>query len=95
VCFWGSVQLVPGLIAFGLLFSSFALANIVAGSSTTNVSSDVSYTSLTLSKPSDALQGDVLLANVSVDHGSPATISSSIVRLKTICRGIEPDAVCE
>ena len=64
-----------GLIAFGLLFSSLALANILAGSSTTNVSSDVAYTALTLSKPSDALQGDVLLANVSVDHGAPAAIA--------------------
>jgi len=74
--FTGKRLVGAGLIALGLLFSSFALANILSGSSTTNVSNDVAYTALSLSKPSTAVAGDVLLANVSVNGGSPAVITA-------------------
>ena len=64
------------LMAGGLLFASAAFADIMVGSSTTNVSNDVTYTQLTLNKPSDAAEGDLLLANVSVNGGYPAGITA-------------------
>ena len=59
-----------------LLFTSVAFADIISGLSTTNVSNDVAYTELTLSKPTDSVAGDFLLANVSVNGGSPASITA-------------------
>lgn len=68
--------LLSSVIAGVALAGSIALADIVSGSSTTGTSNNVTLTQLTLSKPSDAQSGDLLLANVSVDGGSPAAITA-------------------
>ncbi len=59
-----------------LVFGTIALADIVSGLSTTNVSNDVVLTQLPLSKPASTAVGDILLANVSVNGGSPAGITA-------------------
>ncbi len=61
-------------VAGSLLFATAAFGSAVSGLSTTNISNDVTLTQLILSKPSDALAGDVLIANVSVNGGYPAQI---------------------
>lgn len=68
-----------GAVLLGLgsfIFAAAALASIVTGSSTTNVSEDITYTRLVLQKPSDAAAGDFLLANVSYNGGTPAEITA-------------------
>lgn len=68
-----------GVLSFAiigtLIFGTIALADIISGLSTTNISNDVMVTQLTLSNPSDTTIGDLLLANVSVNGGSPAVIT--------------------
>jgi len=69
------------LISIGLgsafLFSSvIAIAGITVGTSSTNISNDVTYTEITLNKPSGAVAGDFLIANISFKGGiSVATIT--------------------
>jgi hypothetical protein len=63
------------LITLSFLFASVALADIVSGTPTTNHSTDVTITQLTLSKPTVAT-GDLMLANVSVNGGSAAIIAA-------------------
>ena len=71
-----SLGLVSLAVTSALFFGTIALANIISGLSTTNVSSDVTITQLTLTKPSDATIGDLLLANIAVNGGSPAGINA-------------------
>ena len=63
------------LVIFSFLFASVALANIVSGVPTTNQSSDVAVTKLTLGRPAVA-GGTFMLANISVNGGSAATITA-------------------
>jgi hypothetical protein len=58
------------------LAGSVAFADIMAGQSTTGTSTDVRVTQLTLAEPSGSMVGDVLLANVSYNGGSPASITA-------------------
>ncbi len=64
------------LVMLSLLSASIVFANVITGQSTTNTSQDVAYTQLALNKPHDSLIGDLLLANISVNGGSPATITA-------------------
>jgi hypothetical protein len=64
------------LIAFGLIFSSFALADIISGNSSTNSSSHSTYTLLTINQPASVAPGDLLLANIDVNGGSPANVTA-------------------
>lgn len=63
------------LIMVGLFFTSVAVADIISGLSTTGISSDVTYTQLTLDEPDGVLTGDLLLANISVNGGAPAIVT--------------------
>jgi hypothetical protein len=58
-----------------LLVASAAFADIVVGLSTTNSSTNVTITDLTLSKPSDVVQGDLMLANVAIHDGSAVSVT--------------------
>jgi hypothetical protein len=65
------------LAAVGIfLITSTAIANISTGNSNTNISSDVSFSLVSLNKPSDAVVGDLLLAGISVNGGSAAGIAA-------------------
>src|SRR5216683_2221439 len=63
------------LIAFSFLFASVALADIVSGTPTTNHSTDVTITQLTLGTPTVAA-GDFMIANISINGGSAATTTA-------------------
>lgn len=65
----GLVLLISGL------FTAVAVAAIVSGTPTTNHSTDVTITQLTLSTPTVAT-GDLMLANISVNGGSAATVTA-------------------
>lgn len=67
---------VSALLIVGILLGgSVALADITSGLSTTSVSSNVTYTLITLAEPSDALAGDVLLSNISINGGTSAMVT--------------------
>ncbi len=76
-------------ILAGLFFASVAVAAIVAGSSSTNVSNIVSYTQLSLSQPAGVVTGDLLLANVTVNSGAstPITAPSGWTLIKQTSNG--------
>ncbi len=58
------------------LFGTVALAAVVAGTSVTGQSTDITYTQLSLAKPTDAVTGDLLLAAVSIKNGSTGVITA-------------------
>jgi hypothetical protein len=64
-----------GLIAGALLFSSFALADIISGLSTTNSSTNVTITNLPVTKPSDVAAGDLMLASIAIHDGNTVTVT--------------------
>lgn len=68
-----SALLLISLVAF--LFTSIALANIVSGTSTTNISAHVTFTQLTINKPV-ALVGDVMVASIAVNDGSVVNVTA-------------------
>ena len=59
-----------------LLTASVTLADIVSGSFDTSPSSDVTTTLVTIDKPISVAQGNLLLANIAINGGSPATITA-------------------
>ncbi|MCC8977604.1 glycine-rich domain-containing protein [Bradyrhizobium acaciae] len=66
-----------GVLLIGsLLFATLAIADIMPGSSNTSLSQDVAYTQVSLSKPRDAVAGDMLIASISVNGGAPAVVTA-------------------
>jgi hypothetical protein len=64
------------IIALAILtVASVTLADIISGNVSTNSSSHVTYTNLTLNTPSSVSSGDLLLANVVINGGSPANVT--------------------
>jgi hypothetical protein len=65
------------LLALTILsVSAVALADIISGSSSTGGSLNVTITKLTLHKPASVVQGDLMLASIAVNGGSPANITA-------------------
>lgn len=62
--------------AAGLLCTTVAWAAIVIGQSTTNTSTIISYTQLSLALPGAVEAGDLLLANVSYNGGASASLTA-------------------
>lgn len=58
------------------LFGTVALAAVVAETSVTGQSTDITYTQLSLAKPTDAVTGDLLLAAISIKNGSTGVITA-------------------
>lgn len=56
-----------------LLFASLVLADIISGSSTTANSVNITFTQLSLAKPVDAQEGDLLVAIIAENSGISAT----------------------
>ena len=69
---WGLSMALLG----GLFVATVAIADITIGQSNTSLSTDVSYSLVTLNKPSDAATGDTLIAGISVNGGSVADITA-------------------
>jgi hypothetical protein len=70
-------HLVPVVLAVSvLLFASVTLANIISGSSSVNSSTQVTVTRLTLGAPTSTAVNDVLLANISINKGNAAVVTS-------------------
>lgn len=64
------------IVATVILCGAVAMAAIVVGSSSTNISNDVTYTEITINKPSGTIEGDFLIADISFKGGtSVATIT--------------------
>jgi hypothetical protein len=58
-----------------LTIASVTLADIISGSFSTHSSADITVTQVTIDKPSSVVQGDLLLANIAINGGSPATVT--------------------
>ncbi len=58
------------VLAASLSVGSIAVADIISGLSTTNSSTNVTITNLTLAKPSDVAQGDFMLASIALHDGN-------------------------
>lgn len=69
-------NLLIALLLFAGLCASTAVAAILSGGSTTNISTNVSLSQIALAVPTDAEVGDMLIASVAVLGGAPATISA-------------------
>ncbi|OGG73871.1 hypothetical protein A3A40_02570 [Candidatus Kaiserbacteria bacterium RIFCSPLOWO2_01_FULL_54_20] len=75
--FTRSEYLALTIAAIGALcITSIALADIVSGSFTTNTSTNISITNLTLSKPASVVAGDFMLANVTLKGGSAENVTA-------------------
>ena len=59
-----------------LLVGSVTIADIISGASSTNSSTDVTVTQITIDKPASVAQGDFLLAQIAINGGSPATVTN-------------------
>lgn len=68
-------RIAPVLALSTLFFGTIALADIVLGSSTTNISTDITLTQVSLTKPPSTASGDLLLASISVNGGSSVSIT--------------------
>ncbi len=77
------LKIVPGrravfflIVAVGIVsIASIALADINFEGFKTGVSSNVTITEITIAKPDSVVEGDLLLAGIAVDGGSPAAIT--------------------
>ena len=64
------------LVSFIVLFgATITLADIFSGLSTTNSSTNVTSTNLTIARPSDVAQGDVMLANIAINDGNMPSVT--------------------
>jgi hypothetical protein len=72
---WGKKSALAILV--GSLFVSVAVADIVVGPSTTNTSTNVAYSQVTLSRPSGTSVGDILVASISINGGAEASTVSA------------------
>jgi hypothetical protein len=64
------------MIGGTVFIGSVAVANIISGNVSTNYSSHATYTLLTINEPASVTQGDLLLANIEVNGGTPANITA-------------------
>ncbi|HYF13257.1 MAG TPA: hypothetical protein VD928_03100, partial [Candidatus Paceibacterota bacterium] len=64
-------------VAGAFLIVSVVIADISVGNSRTNVSNDVIYSEVTLTKPSGVVSGDLLLASISINGGQPTTATTT------------------
>lgn len=72
----GHRAVLPLVVAMGVVsIASIALADINFEGFKTSVSSNVTITEITIAKPDLVAEGDLLLAGIAVDGGSPATIT--------------------
>ena len=64
------------IAAIALLGTSVAIADIISGDSSTGKSNQITVTRLTLTKPALVVEGDFLLANITVAKASAANIEA-------------------
>jgi hypothetical protein len=67
------VTIISLVVLFG---ATAAIADIVSGLATTNSSTNVTITNLTLTKPSDVAAGDVMLASIALHDGSATSVTA-------------------
>jgi hypothetical protein len=76
IAFTQSRPIAPIIIAVvALSFATAALADIVAGASSTGISDHVTYTNLTLNTPTSVSSGDLMLASIVATGGSALGIT--------------------
>jgi hypothetical protein len=70
-----SLVLASLVVASAVLLGSVALANIISGNVSTSSSAHATYTLLTINVPASVVSGDLLLANIDVNGGTPANVT--------------------
>src|SRR3989344_715183 len=66
------------IATIALLGTSVAIADIVSGDSSTGKSNQITVTRLTLNKPASVVEGDLLLANITVEQGSGVAVAAPL-----------------
>jgi hypothetical protein len=70
-------RVLASLVTAGaVLMGTVALAGIISGNSSTHSSVHATYTLLTINLPSSVVSGDLLLANIDVNGGTPANVTA-------------------
>jgi hypothetical protein len=64
------------LILSVFVFATVTLAAIISGNVSTNSSVHVTYTLVTVDRPASVAAGDLLLANIAINGGSPASVTA-------------------
>ncbi len=94
--------------AASIFVGSIAVADIISGAATTGSSNDVTFTQLTLAKPTGVSTGTLMLASIAINGGSSATTTApagwtqvirtdndtnvSLITYKKIATGQEPSS---
>ncbi len=63
------------ILGSGLIVASGAFADVISGSFTTNHSTDVTVTQLTITKPSASV-GDIMVATIAINGGTSAVVTA-------------------